>query len=266
VNKALVVALVVSLPASAAAIPYFRPVEPFHLQPVAPASGVLIEHRSTFFDVGRDLHYGMGWLFEGRLALLDRRLHLALAFPLAMGFVEDEEAVGLGNVEFGAGFGDAIGHGGGRWGVGMRIDVPTATNAPAPSEAGIASRTYNHERHEIDAANARFYADVGIDDGTFVGQVEGGFDTWMPQYTDAELMARFGFLVGVHLAARTILMMEMAWIDAVTSSRYDGRLSLQPGVRFAAGKLDLAFYLSIPVGSPYGGNAFAMGFQLLWNP
>jgi hypothetical protein len=182
-----------------------------------------------------------------------------------MGFVARRRAVGLGNVEFGGGWGDAIGHGGGRWGVGLRVSAPTATDAPAAQTGGRAGHPYDHERHEFHASNVGSFADIGIDDGTFVGQLEGGFDMWIPRDAENELFGHSGFLVGVHLTARTILMMEMAWVHSFTSDYLD-QVSIQPGIRFPAKTLDLALYLCIPVDPPLGGNAFAVGFQLLWNP
>ena len=268
IRSLAVVGLVLVLPASAPAQSHGRPVEPFHLQPIAPASGVLFELRPTVFEAQDDTNFGLGWLFEGRLAFLDRMVYASLAFPLGMGFVQSDApsagAVALGNVEAGGGFGQDLARGG-RWGFGGRIALPTSGDSWPPAVAGVAGRPYDWQLHALSAADARAFIHVGIDDGGFVGQLETGLDFQIPDDTSNELLARFGFLVGYHLAARTILMMEMTWRDYLTQTA-DGQISFQPGLRFPASVLDLACYLTVPVDEPLGGHAFAFGFQALWNP
>lgn len=249
---------ILGVPATAAAV------EPFHLQPIRPRSGLLFETRPTIFEAAGDPHFGIGWLIEGRLAFLQDRVHVGLAVPFAMGFVEGSDPVSLGNLELGGGYGDRFGEGW-SWGVGGRFSFPTAGDAGAPNYAGYAGRPYNWERHVQEAATMRAFGDIGIDDGTFVGQLEMGFDFYIPDGPSNELGARLGFLVGVHLAPRTILMMELVWVDLITADS-DGQFSIQPGIRFPASTLDLALYLTMPIDDQLGGNAAALGFQLLWNP
>ncbi len=268
----LAVAALLLLPVPALGLPTFVPLEPFHLAPVAPESGILFEVRPTFFELAGDTNFGLGWLVEGRLAFLDRQMHAVLGLPFAMGFVDerapggDDAPIAFGDAEVGGGYGDALGGGGGRWGAGMRVALPTAGDSFPPFIAGIWSRPYDYQRHAIDVTTARAFADVGLDDGKFVLQLELGADFLIPDDTDNELAARFGFLVGFHLAPRTILMFEMTGNDLITDDDADGQFAIQPGIRFPASVLDMAVYLSVPVDNPLSGEAFAIGVQGVWNP
>jgi hypothetical protein len=44
---------------------------------------------------------------------------------------------------------------------------------------------------------------------------------------------------------------------------WDGQFSVQPGVRIALSAFDLACYATVPLDSPLGGDALAVGVQVL---
>ena len=246
------------------------PPEPFHLRPIEPGTGALFEARPVLFDtnLGRnlDLRFGVGALAEVRAAILDRHVHFVLGFPFGIGFAERHSPLGLGNVDLGAGVAGSLGS---RvdWGIGARFEPSTAaTSDPAPQWAGLASRPYDMQRHLPASTNGHLVVDVAGDFGSYFAQVETGLGLHDPDDFDPELFARLGALVGRSVAPWADLMFEISWLGAPLESEWNGQASVQPGVRFHRQPFDLAVYGSIPLDSPLGGTAAALGLQGIWTP